>query len=500
MKKEIISLFCSAVMAMSALAPLKASADEPYDVYNYDRWGEAVPAQAGYIADRTVSGYDLGIGAFDSPSDIFCDSEQNFYLADTKNDRIVVIDTKLENVLKIYDSFRREDGTDTSLHQPKGVFVSAESGYIYVADSESDRVIVADKDGNIILEIGKPDSDLFNAPTFKPQRVLADKAGNIYVVLGNITTGAAMFAPDGSFMGFYGANRVEPTSEIIRNYFRNLFASDEKRARRVRNVPTGITSFDIDGDFIYTCTASATQTTDTVKKLNAAGKNIFANLELSFGDHVPMYDTAQNKVLQSSIIDIDVSDNGNINILDLTAGRIFQYDEDCNLLFIVGSLASQVGGFKQVSALESNGSELYVVDAQKDTITVFKETSFGKIVHEATEKFNAGYYEEALEPWYEVLKRDGNYRRAYIGVALALLRKGDYKGSMKYAKLADAPSIYNKAFEGYRAEFLKKNFGKIFAGLAAVIIIFAVLRKYKAKRRISAANAADNENEKRKEE
>ena len=35
-----------------------------------------------------------------------------------------------------------------------------------------------------------------------PQRVLADKAGNVYIVLGNITTGAAMFSPDGVFTGF----------------------------------------------------------------------------------------------------------------------------------------------------------------------------------------------------------------------------------------------------------------------------------------------------------
>ena len=193
-----------------------------------------------------------------------------------------------------------------------------------------------------------------------------------------------MFSPDGEFTGFYGANRVQPTAEIVGNYIKNLFVSEEKKARKARNVPTGITSFDIDGDFIFTCTQSSTQTTDTVKKLNAAGNNIFANLELTFGDYTPMYDTSSNVVLQPAIVDIDIAEDGNINCLDYTTGRIFQYDEDCNLLFIVGTKAKQLGGFDSVAALESMGSNLYVVDSGKDTVTVFTETSFGEIVHEAT--------------------------------------------------------------------------------------------------------------------
>ena len=104
--------------------------------------------------------------------------------------------------------------------------------------------------------------------------------------------------------------------------------SEEKRARRVRNVPSGITSFDIDGDFIFTCTSSSTQTTDTVKKLNAAGNNIFANMELNFGDYTPVYDTTRNKLLAPSIVDIDIAEDGNINCLDFTTGRIFQRSEE----------------------------------------------------------------------------------------------------------------------------------------------------------------------------
>ena len=478
----------SALAALSSLLTASAvSAAEPYDSYNYDRWGEAVPSQAGFSAERSVSGFDLGVGALDSPSDLFCDHDHIFYIADTGNNRIIAANSELSETLRVYDSFTMPDGSETRLNKPMGVFVSAENDFIYIADSDNSRVLISDKDGNVQGEITKPTSEVYDSKrTFLPQKVIADKAGNVYVVLGNITTGAAMFAPDGSFTGFYGANRVEPTAKIVSNYIRSIFMSDEKKAHRKRTVPTGITSFDIDGDFIFTCTASSTQTTDTVKKLNAAGKNIFADLALSFGDFEPVYDTSQNKLLSPAIVDIDVAEDGCINCLDFTTGRVFQYDEDCNLLFITGTLAKQTGGFDHAAAVESLDNDLYVLDSSKDTVTVFRETSFGKAVHKAAALYNAGYYEEALEPWQDVLKRDGNYHRAYIGIASALLRKGDYKGAMKYAKLSDAGDVYNKAFEGYRREFLKEHFTAIAAGLAAVTAGAFVWGRIRKKRRNAA--------------
>ena len=258
----------SLAIAGTAAVSLAASAGEPYDVYNYDRWGEAIPSQAGYIADRVVSGYDLGIGAFETPGDIFCDYNHDFFIADTGNNRIVQVNEDMDKVKKVYDSFTMPDGSVTTLNKPMGIYVSEENDWLYIADSENSRVLICDRDANVVSEIKKPTSDVYDQKrTFLPQRVVADKAGNVYVVLGNITTGAAMFDPQGEFTGFYGANRVEPTAEIVGNYLKNIFMSEEKKAHRARNVPTGITSFDIDGDFIFTCTSSNTQTTDTVKKL-----------------------------------------------------------------------------------------------------------------------------------------------------------------------------------------------------------------------------------------
>ncbi len=489
--KKLLSLVFTGVLLGGSLISLTAAADEPYDVYNYDRWGEAIPSQAGYIADRAVSGNDLGVGHFNKPADLFRDHNDIFYIVDSGNNRIVTVNSEFDEVIKVYDKFTMPDGSVTTLGNPQGIYVSEENDLIYIADNENSRVLICNYDAEVVMEITKPTSEVYDQKrTFLPQRVIADKAGNVYVVLGNITTGAAMFNPKGEFTGFYGANRVEPTAEIVGNYFMNLFTSEEKKARKARNVPTGITSFDIEGDFIFTCTSSTTQSTDTVKKLNAAGNNIFSGLELSFGDYTPMYDTTTNTNYAAKICDIDIADDGNINCLDFTTGRVFQYDGDCNLLFITGTQADQVGGFDQVSAVESMGDNLYVLDKQKNTVTLFVETSFGEIVHEATALYNGGYIEEALAPWYEVLKRDGNYRRAYIGVASALLNSGDYEGSMKYAELADAPAIYNRAFEGYRMDFLNENFTTILI-VIIVLVIAAIIVGRKMKQKKLAKEAAE---------
>lgn len=468
---------------------IPAAAGEHYDVYSYDRWDEAVPSQAGYLAERAVSGRELGIGDLNEPTDLFLDAENRLYIVDSKNDRIVVTDAALSEVLQIADTFTMPDGSETALSVPTGIYVAPETGYWYIADHDNSRVLVTDGRGNVQMEIGKPDSELFSAEmTFLPQRVLADKAGNVYVVLGNITTGAAMFDPRGKFVGYYGANTVEATSKVVADYFWKLISTEEMRSRQSRSVPTGITSFDLDDEgFIYTCTQSVSQRKDMVKKLNPAGDNLFAQEHLDWGDFQSVYDANTNTSYQSMLCDIDVADDGSINCLDLTAGRVFQYDKEGNLLFVSGTKADQLGGFTEAAALESCGDSILVLDKRKGTVTVFRETDFGAAVHHATDLYNGGYYEEAIAPWQDVLRYDGNYRRAFLGLSAGYLVKGDYRASMDYAKLADSSYRYDRAFECWRQEFLTRH-GKtiivlVLLGILAGMLLPRLYRRYRPKRR-----------------
>lgn len=470
--KKIIS-FISAFFMLSSASGVSAA--ETYDVYNYDRWGDAIPSQPGYTAVKSISGKDIGVSDFSGISDIFRAEDGSFYIADSGNNRIIAVNSDFTDKKKVYENFDY-NGKILTLNNPKSVFVSDDM--IYIADTDNSRIIRCDSDGKADLIIEKPDSELYKAVTFLPKKVLADKTGYIYAVVDNITSGSVMFKNDGEFSGFFGANRVEQTSEVIKNYLWKLLANETMRKYMTNSVPAAITSFDTDTDgFIYTCNNSLTKDVDAVKKVNAAGYNLFADLNVDFGDR-PSADYSNYP--QNSFVDIDISPDGMINCLDYTNGRIFQYDEDCNLLFVFGGKGYQLGTFKQVSAIESTEANVYVADSQKNTITVFSETVFGELVHKATVLYNDGYYEEALEPWFEVLGRDGNYRRAFVGISSAYINQGRYRDAMKYAKLADSQWLYNKAFEGAREEYINKNLSFI---VAVVIIIAAgaFLLRYRKK-------------------
>ena len=595
-KANHLAAACLSVLTLTAAIGMPAVSAEHYNVYNYDRWDEATPSQAGYAAQRAVSGLDLGCGAFNTPSDLFRDWENRFYIADSGNNRIVVTDSGFSKATRIYDKLKTADG-ETTLKDPEGIYVSRETQCMYIADTGNSRLLVCDLDGNVQLELTRPDSTLYENETFKPQKVVVDKAGNIYMVLNNITNGSAMFNSDGEFQGYFGANSVDATAEVVANYFWNMIATDEMRANSSRNVAAGITSFDIDdegfiytvtqsssseadrvkkvnpagynlfsvleatfGDlnsvydstanenyttqmvdididdmgrincldletgrgyfgansvdataevvanyfwnmiatdemranssrnvaagitsfdiddegFIYTVTQSSSSEADRVKKVNPAGYNLFSVLEATFGDLNSVYDSTANENYTTQMVDIDIDDMGRINCLDLETGRVFQYDEDGSLLFILGTTADQLGGFSmKVSAVETMGKNIYVSDAMKNTVTIFTETEFGGIVHNAGALYNAGYDAEALEPWREVLKRDGNYQMAYIGISSALYNEGNYKEAMKYAKLAQSRNLYDKAFEGYRSEWLNQNFTWII--LVVVVLIAAAV-------------------------
>ena len=140
----------SALMLTAAISAPAVSA-EHYNVYNYDCWGEAVPAQAGYAAQRAVSGQDLGCGAFNTPSDLFRDWEDRFYIADSGNNRIVVTDGDFSKATRIYDKLKTEDG-ETTLKDPEGIYVSQETQCMYIADTGNSRLLVCDLDGNVQME------------------------------------------------------------------------------------------------------------------------------------------------------------------------------------------------------------------------------------------------------------------------------------------------------------------------------------------------------------
>ncbi len=514
--KKTLCVLLALIMTCSLMVT-HAFAEDPYKSYSYNAWAEAVPSQSGYLVKDTITGADMGLDQLSDPTsplyisedepatlndakDFYLSPNNEFYIVDTGNNRILRTDINF-NLLACYKTFTgsrlTQEVTDaegntvtkeaSELRAPYGIYVD-EDDIMYIADRDNERVIKCGLDCEIITEYTKPETELYTSQSFYCTKVLIDAAKNVYVICPAVNKGAIMYSPSGSFIGYYGANRVEVTAAVIKNKIWRKFATESQQATMENLTPVEYANFDIDNEgFIYTVTEVANVSTDAVKKLNPAGANILElttnAADISFGDQEAV--TYSGTTYQTRLTDITIGDNGLINILDYSSGRVFQYDRECNLLFIFGcDQEQQNSGFDNPNAIECLGNLIYVLDGRNQDITIFEETLFGAYVHKAVELFNRGLYEEAMDYWLEVVKRDGNYNLAYVALGRAYLNQDDYDNAIKYFKLAFEDEDYDRAFESRRQEMLRDNFTLIVILIVILIIIWLVINYFKKKGKI----------------
>ena len=472
---------------MGVIAP-SVFADEAYYGYNYNWWNDPVPSQNGYVVSDIYTGVDMGVGSFNEVRDMFVDNETGkFYIVDSKNQRIIITDENM-NSGTVLDTFKYGEEfpesksvvKSTTLNTPTGVFVTHRNDktIIYIADSMNERILACYEDGTIFFEYTRPTSDVYEANvSFRPEKVVVDNAYNVYAVIPSITSGMVQFSIDGAFNGFYGANRVETTAEVLQNAFYKLFMNRDQMLARKRAVAIELDNCDIDFDgFIYTVTSSKNSDKDVLKKLNPSGENIYLNMgfdNMIFGDLSVYY---KGKTYASAIDDVEVDENGNVFLLDFENKRIFQYSDELDLEFIFGGYGDQKGLFTSPTALETYREKVYVSDGRKNNITVFTLTEFGAMVHGAIEKFNRGLYMEAKEPFEEIILRDANYWFAYIGLGNAYYTMGDNETAMKYFYMNSRPG-YNRAFKEYRMEMIRKYFNIVMIVVIVLIVVLVVVSK-----------------------
>lgn len=515
--KKMLCVLVAVILSVTTLATA-VFAEDPYTSYNYNAWSVAIPSQNGYIVSKTITGTEIGLDQLSDPDsplfisetepnklsdakDFFLSPNNEFFIVDTGNNRIIHTDINF-NLIGCYKTFTGSALTEqvsdpvtgetttqvvTGLKSPYGIYVD-EDDIMYIADRDNQRIIKCGLDCEIITEYTRPDTELYDSVSFYCTKVLVDAAKNVYVICPAVNKGAIMFSPSGAFIGYYGANRVEVTAEVIRNKLWRKFASEDQRAALTNSTPVEYANFDIDDEgFIYTVTEVADVSTDAVKKLNPAGYNILETTtnaaNMTFGDQQSI--TYSGTTYSTRLTDVAVGDDGIINILDYTSGRVFQYDKECNLLFIFGcDQEGQRGGFDNPNAVECYGEYIYVLDGRNNDITVYEETLFGAYVHEAVRMFNEGLYEDSLDLWYEVVKRDGNYNMAYTAIGRALLNQDKYEEAMKYFKVAFDDVDYDRAFEANRQDMLRDNFTLIVIVLIVVIVAVLVISKLQKKGKI----------------
>ena len=56
--KRAVSIVCLLALALTLMTTF-ASADEPYDAYQYDWYDDVLPSQNGYVASGAIRGEDI---------------------------------------------------------------------------------------------------------------------------------------------------------------------------------------------------------------------------------------------------------------------------------------------------------------------------------------------------------------------------------------------------------------------------------------------------------
>lgn len=472
MKQFLVRTFMLTIIVSIFLqCSVNVSAKEPYNGYIYDSWGKSEYAPNGYEAVGVINEKQMGISLSD-PKDMYYRNGK-LYILDTGNNRVVVLNADY-SVEHIVSSFYTKDGTMSPLNNPNGFFVKS-NGELIIADTDNNRVIICDDSGKISSILEKPQSEIFSdSLDFKPLKVIADRLGNTYVVCKQFYYGAVVYDNMGVFSGYFGANKVEASVSLLADRFWKKFMTKEQIGYTSKYVPVEFSSCDIDDkNFIYTCSMSVQSASDSVKKLNSLGSNILDSTK--FGDQETM--NYNGRYVKSQLMDIEISDDNNINLLDFTTGRVFQYDQDGDLVSIFGGKGVQNGLVAIPSAIESIGNDkILLLDSEKGNLTIYSLTEYGVALHNAIRNYSEGLYTEALDSWQDVLRYNENSEIAYRGIGKAYLKQHNYKEAMRYLELGQDKEGYSQAKAAERSAMSKQYFGW-YVALIAIVVVFLIKRK-----------------------
>lgn len=479
-KLKRISVLALALIMFLLSFPLQVSA-VPYDSYNYDYWENVVQTPAPYVPDGAISGVSLSVGAFSNPQDICVAPDGDLYIADTGNNRIVVVDDRTQSVVKIIDSFDNA-GAEDSFNAPTGVCVS-ENNQLYIADRENKRIVVLELDGTLVKIVENPQSDVLDANfVFKPLKVSVDYADRIYCIAQNMFQGIMVFETDGEFSGFFGTINV--TLSLWEKFWKKV-ATKEERENQTLYIATEFTGMDIDEDGFVYATNIDEAGEQGVRRLNPRGEDV---IKKGRNEHVggDLWSAGSGAYAGASqITDVVYRDHGIYSLLDRKRGRIFTYDHEGNLLYIFGGLGTQEGTFNTPAAIEQWGDSILVLDANRAEIYSFAPTEYGSLINEAVALRHDGDEALAVSLWERVLELDENNELANTGIGKAYLSAGNNEMAMKYLKLGMNREYYSVAFKRYRSEILRQYLSHVLTGAVVVIAGIWIFLRFRERREYS---------------
>lgn len=458
---------------------------DTYTTYTFNEYGNAVNSPAAYKFVREYAGSDLRVGELNNPSDIFVDKQQNIYIVDTGNNRVIILnpDFTLKNNLEKFinpDPAYEETDYMDGFGNPSAVYVTEES-HMYVADTDRDRIVEFDEDFKLVREVRCPDSEILGEDyAFKPISLVVDSSGRMYVMIKNENQGIVELSADGEFIGYFGAQAVQRT---IFDWFKTLFMTKEQKSRIAKVIPRTYNSMTIDGrDFIWLTSNSLTQyqrasymtsksSTDApIKRLNPSGDDVLVRN----GTYAPGGDL----MLVSSLVDVAVKDNGVYSLLDNSRNQIFTYDSSGNLLYAFGGVGTQDGCMTLASAFAYFGDDLLVLDSEDKVLVRYGITEYGKNLERALMADDEKDFEASLEYWGEVLKSNQNLEMAYRAMGNNYLRNGYYEQAMECYRNAGDKEGYSKAYQYVRTDYVKGHFLLVVGVFLLVLVCYILFKKW----------------------
>lgn len=420
-------------------------ANTAYKTFTEDGYGQYVETQTAYTVRETIVQLDDEL--FIQAQDMKIGKDGLIYIADTGNQRILVGTSTGELVQVI--------GEDI-LQRPTGIFLSHDDK-LYVADEVAAKIFVFQLDGKLLQEFERPDSVLFGeTANFIPQKVAVDRRDNIYIISsGNPNGIIQMNANTGEFIGYFAPNQTVVTPLTA---FRKAIFTEEQLSRMLDIIPATATNINMDEKgLVYA--VSQGENVEGIRKLNVAGQNI---LETTVYDDFPI------SVGLGSLDNIFVAGEN---------GFIYEYTSEGNLLFVFGGQddgRQRVGLFNKISAIAlDEHDQIYALDPEKNQIQIFRPTEFADLVHTSLELYQNGDYAMSKEPWQEVIRLNGLFDFAYLGLGEAYFKEENYQEASEAFRQAKYKEGYSDAFWEVRNTWMREHI----IYLVYILIGLVILRK-----------------------
>jgi len=438
MKKQLILFLSILILAISTISfkEVDASSTTTY-TYAIDRKGFFVVTQDAYLPHRTILDLDL-----DSPEDVFIDENDNLFIADTGNRRIVVYSPEVDEILYVI--------THPDFSSPRGVFIT-EDNELYVADSSAEAVFRFNVDGTFIEKFTKPTSASFEATSFNPKRIAVDNQNNMFVIAEGVFNGIIQLSDSGEFLGYFTTNKVNLTAKQI---WENFFLTEVQRDQLGDRNPVNFSNVFVDDKGIKYSTSLGSNI-DNLKKHNTDGSS---NIDSNFGFDLGLVDVYTD----SRGIIYTASDSGLITVFTSDGSFIFAFGSSNDNEDVAG-LYSDLSSI----AVDSKGG-IWTLDANKSFIQSYTPTEYSNGIYDALTLYKEGKYEEAVYEWDNVLKLNQLSVLAHNEIGRNLYSQGEYEESMGHFILSGNRYLYSQSFWEVRNVSLQSN-------LPAILLSFIVI-------------------------